>query len=154
MDAPVISALAALAGAVIGGLTSVLASWLTQHTQARAQWVAQDKFRRQELYKEFIEDASKAYVDALQHDKADMTLLVGLYAKIGRMRVLSSPNVIENAEQIADKIVDTYLLPDKSFPELREMVNEGSIDILQGFGEACRAEYESLSVRLFSISGH
>ena len=54
-------------------------------------------------------------MDALQHDKADMTLLVGLYAKIGRMRVLSSPNVIENAEQIADKIVDTYLLPDKSF---------------------------------------
>lgn len=153
MDASVISALAALAGAAIGGLTSVLASWLTQHSQARAQWVAQDKFRRQELYKEFIEDASKAYADALQHDKADMPLLVGLYAKITRMRVLSSPNVVETAEQIADKIVNAYLLPDKSFVELQQMVNEGSIDILRRFGEACREEYEALSVRLFSMSG-
>jgi len=57
MNASVITALAALAGA-IGGLTC-FASWLAQHAQARAQWLAQDKLRRQELYKEFIEAASK-----------------------------------------------------------------------------------------------
>src|SRR6476661_7695651 len=122
MDASVISALAALAGAGIGGLTSVLASWLTQHTQARAQWVAQDKILRQELYKDFIEDASKAYADALQHDKADMPTLVSLYAKIGRMRVLSSSQVVESAEEIAQRIVDTYLAPDRSYLEIRKMV--------------------------------
>src|ERR1700686_1366681 len=59
MNASVITALAALAGAAIGGLTSVFASWLAQHAQARAQGVAQDKLRRQDLYKEFIEAASK-----------------------------------------------------------------------------------------------
>ncbi|SRR6266851_3871326 len=93
MDASVITALAALFGAAIGGLTSVLASWLTQQTQTRTQWLAQDKLRRQELYKEFIEEASKCYFDALQHDKADIPALVGLYAKIGRMRFLSSSKV-------------------------------------------------------------
>jgi hypothetical protein len=72
MDASVISALAALTGAGIGGLTSVLASWLNQHTQARAQWLAQDRSRRQELYKEFIKEASKSYIDALQNDKPDL----------------------------------------------------------------------------------
>lgn len=36
MNASVISALAALVGAAIGGMTSVLASWLTQRTQVRA----------------------------------------------------------------------------------------------------------------------
>ena len=65
MNASIISALAALVGAAIGGLTSVLASWLTQQTQAKTQWIAQDRMRRQELYKEFIEEASKAYADAL-----------------------------------------------------------------------------------------
>jgi hypothetical protein len=59
MNASVISALAALAGAAIGGFTSFLASLLTQPTQARATWVVQEKLRRQELYKEFIEGASK-----------------------------------------------------------------------------------------------
>jgi hypothetical protein len=148
MDTQVLSALAALAGAGIGGLTSVLASWLTQHTQARAQWFAQDKINRQELYKAFIEDASKAYADALQHDKADMPALVSLYAKIGRMRVLSSTRVVESAEQVAQGIVNTYLGPDRSYLEIRQMVNDGTIDILRNFSEACRLELESLSARL------
>ena len=143
MDAPVISALAALTGAGIGGLTSVLTSWLNQHTQARAQWLAQDRSRRQELYKEFIKEASKSYFDALQNDKPDLPALVGLYAAISSMRILSSPKVVESADQIARKIVDTYLAPNKIFPELREMVNSGSLDPLRDFSDACRAEFES-----------
>jgi hypothetical protein len=57
MDATAITALVALTGAAIGGLTTVLASWLMQKTQPRAQWFAQDKLHRQEVYKEFIEEA-------------------------------------------------------------------------------------------------
>lgn len=149
MDTSTVTALAALAGAAIGGLTTVLASWLLQRTQTRAQWFAQDKLHRQEIYKEFIEEASKCYIDALQHDKADIPALVGLYAKIGRMRVLSSPTVVQYAEQIGREILDTYLKPDKSFLELREMVNSGSIDFLVGFSEACRAEFEALRAKQF-----
>jgi hypothetical protein len=145
MNASVISALAALAGATIGGLTSVLASWLSQHAQAKAQWLAQDKLRRQELYKEFIEAASKCNIHALQHDEPDIPALVELYANVGRMRILSSPKVIEKAEWIARRILDTYLVPNKSFLELREMTNNGSIDLLREFSETCRAEFQSLS---------
>ena len=145
----VISALAALLGAGIGGLTSVLASWLNQHTQARAQWLAQDKTRRQDLYKEFIEEASRSHIDSLQNDKPDLPALIGLYAKISRMRIsrmriMSSPNVVDSADQIVRAIVDTYLAPNKTFPELRDMLNNGSIDLLRNFSEACRAEFESL----------
>jgi hypothetical protein len=135
MNASIISALAALAGAITGGLTSVLASWLTQHAQARAQWRAQDKLRRQELYKEFIEAASKCYIDALQCDKADIPALVELYVRVGRMRILSSPKVVESAEFVARRIIDTYLEPNKTFLELREMANRGSIDLLRDFSE-------------------
>ena len=60
------------------------------------------------------------------------------------MRILSSPKVVESADQIARKIVDTYLAPNKIFPELREMVNSGSLDLLRDFSDACRAEFESL----------
>jgi hypothetical protein len=41
----------AIGEAVIGGLTSLLASWLTTRTQARAQWLGQDILRRQDVYK-------------------------------------------------------------------------------------------------------
>src|SRR6266851_7932646 len=94
MNASVISALAALAGATIGGLTSVLASWLSQHAQAKAQWLVQDKLRRQELYKEFIEAASKGNIHALQHDEPDIPALVDLLvdqAEIERRRSSSGP---------------------------------------------------------------
>jgi hypothetical protein len=149
MNASIISALAALLGAAIGGLTSVLASWLTQQTQAKAQWIAQERIRRQDLYKEFIEQASKAYVDALQHDRPDISALVEIYAKISRMRVLSTSKVVESADRIGRKIVDAYLAPDKSFLELREMLNSGTIDLLGEFSNACRAEFDSLRAQQF-----
>ena len=144
MDASVFSALAALLGATIGGSTSLLASLLTQRTQARAQWIGQETVRRQELYKEFIEQAEKCYVDALQHDEADVSGLITLYAKIGRMRILSAPEVVMAAGQVGQKILDSYLEKNKTFPELREMVKSDAIDILAGFSETCREELESL----------
>jgi len=147
MDTSAVPALAALAGAAIGGLTSVTASWLIQRNQARAQWLAQDLARRQELYKEFIEVAAKAFTDALQHDKADIPSLVTLYAKMARMRVMSSPAVIENAERVGRKILDTYLQPDRGFLELRQMANDGSIDMLGEFNAACRREFDTLHKR-------
>jgi hypothetical protein len=55
-----------------------------------AQWIGHEIARRQDLYKQFIEQASKCYVHA-RHDEADIAGLVELYAKLGTMRVLSSP---------------------------------------------------------------
>ena len=89
-----------------------------------------------------MDEAAKTYIDALQHDKADVPALVGLYAKISRMRALSSTRIVEGADQIAKKIIDAYQEPNKTFAELREMIDSGSIDFLRDFSEACRAEHE------------
>ncbi|MGA8694776.1 MAG: hypothetical protein WB689_13210 [Xanthobacteraceae bacterium] len=62
------------------------------------------------------------------------------------MRVLSSPRVLASAEQVGQKIIDTYLEPNKTFLELREMVDKNAIDILGNFGEACRKEFQSLQM--------
>jgi hypothetical protein len=144
MDISIIPALAGLTGAAIGGLTSGITSWFAQKTQSRVQLLAQDKVVREELYKEFIEAATRCYTDALQHEKPDIPALVSLYGKIGRMRVLSSPRVLASAEQIGQKIINIYLEPNKTFFELREMINRNAIDILDKFGEACREEFRSL----------
>jgi hypothetical protein len=65
------------------------------------------------------------------------------------MQVLSSPRILESAEQIERKIVDTYLAPDKTFLELREMLNSGSVNLLRDFSAACRAEIETLRAQQF-----
>jgi len=151
MEASIISALAALTGTAIGGLTSVAANWLNHRSQVRAQWILHEKTRRQILYRDFIDEASKCYIDALQHHEADADIpsLVGLYAKLGRMRVLSSRPVVHSAEHIAKKIMDTYLQPDKSFVELRDMANSGAIDLLREFSDACRDEFEQMRAQQF-----
>ena len=149
MDTSIITALAALTGAAVGGLTSGIANWLNQRSEVRAQWILHEKSRRQILYRDFIEEASKCYIDALQHDKADIPGLIGVYAKLSAMRALSSKTVVQRAEDVARKILDTYLEPDKSFVELREMAIAGTIDLLQGFSDACHDEFEELRPKQF-----
>ena len=63
MDAAYISALAALAGSAIGGLTTFATSWTTQQAQARAQRVANEKEKREALFGKFLDEAAKLYAD-------------------------------------------------------------------------------------------
>jgi hypothetical protein len=144
VDVSIISALAALTGAAVGGLTSGIATWLNHRSQVRVEWILHEKGRRQTLYRDFIEDAAKCYIDALQHDEADIPGLVGLYAKLSAMRALSSKPVFHRAEDVVRKILDTYLEPDKSFVQLREMAIDGTIDLLRGFSDACHDEFEDM----------
>jgi hypothetical protein len=138
MDAAYISALAALSGSIIGGLTSLGASWVSQNAQARTQQLLGDKNRRQELYKAFIEEALKLYGDALVSDDAQVSKFVGLYVMLSRMRVLSSQPVIDNAEKVIHAIAETYFEPNRT---LRDLHGKGDkIDILRHFSEACRED--------------
>lgn len=138
MDTAYISAIAALSGSVIGGLTSLAASWVTQNAQAQIEQRIQDKTRRQELYKTFIEEASKLYGDALMTDKAEISNLVDLYAMVSRMRILSAPPVVQAADDVVRLIVETYFEPSKTLRELREIMKGGHIDPLRDFSETCR----------------
>jgi hypothetical protein len=144
VDTSIITALAALTGAAVGGLTSGIAAWLNHRSQVRTEWILHEKSRRQSLYRDFIEEAAKCYIDALQHDEADIPGLVGLYAKLSSMRALSSKPVLNRADDVVRKILDTYLEPDKSFVELREMVIDGTIDLLRDFSDACHDEFEGM----------
>jgi hypothetical protein len=145
MNAAYVSAFAALAGSVIGGLTTFAAAWVTQRQQANVQWFLQEKTRRQELYQQFIEEASQLYVDALIHDQPAIPALVSLYASINKMRVVSNRDIAERADKFVRVIVDTYDLPNKSLPELRAMVESGALDPLRDFSEACREELRELT---------
>ena len=140
MDSATISAFAALGGALIGGLTSFTTTWLTQRTQSKAQQLAHKLAAREDLYKDFIEEASKLYADSLIHETSDVSEIVKLYAMVSRMRIVSSPATVDTADKVACVIVNTYLAPNKTFPQLRDMVNSGTIDMLRDFSEACRNE--------------
>ena len=143
MNPAYLSAFSALAGSVIGGLTSLMASWLTQRVQISAQQLAHDISRREELYKEFIEEASQSYAHALEHTEVDVAKVVRLYALVSRMRVVSSQRVVEHAERVMGLIVEAYGAPNRTIREAANSIQTGELDPLLDFGKACRDEFKA-----------
>jgi hypothetical protein len=144
MNSAYLPAVAALLGSAIGGFTSFASAWLTQRHQDRARRLSQTKARRQKLYKQFIDEASKLYADALVHDNMEVSVLVSSYALISQMHVLSTSAVVEKAEAVVHMIVQTYCSPNKTVPELRELISSRTIDPLRAFSKECRAELQAL----------
>ena len=146
-DAAYLPALSALAGSMVGGLTSGLTTWLSLRNQARAGQLAHDLSRRDDLYKDFIVAASKAYGDAMLSNEPQMQDLVALYAMISRMRVLSSARTVACAQKVVEATVDTYFAPNKTIRELRELIRSGGgIDPLKDFSEAAREELQAFTL--------
>ena len=140
MDASYVSALFGLAGATIGGLTSFLTTWLTQQAQLREKHREAESAKRQELFNDFIVEASRLYGDALSHEKDDISDMVQLYALVGKIRLWASRPVVTAAEHAMTSIVQTYLEPNRTLHEIRTLAMEGRMNFLQEFGEACRVD--------------
>ena len=139
MDAGYVTALAGLAGALIGSLANVVTTWATHSSQLRDKHEGADYARKQKLFSEFIAEASRLYADALSHEKDDATDLVGLYALAAKMRLVAPGPVVTAAEDAMKAIVEAYLEPNRTLREIRTLAQEGKLDFLLTFGEECRS---------------
>jgi len=136
-----ISALAALAGAIIGGLTSFATSWFTQQAQIRNAGREARTAKLEALYNEYISLAAGLYADALTHQMEELSKMVPLYALGSRMRLVSTRAVTDAAIRIDEAILQTYLAPNRSLQEARQLVQGGEIKtLLIAFSEACRED--------------
>lgn len=145
IDVAYISALSALLGSVIAGLISGVSSWASQRLQAESALIAQDKLRHEDLYTDFIIHASRVYADSIMHNEPQVSDLVGLYALISRMRVLSSPKLAVCAERIARTATNNYSAPDKTIREIHDMIKQGgNLDPMKELSEAARDELHAI----------
>jgi hypothetical protein len=138
MDVAYISALSALGGSVT--------TWLSQRAQVRAGRLEHELSRREQLYKDFIIAASKAYGDAMVRNDPQVPVIVDLYAMISIMRVVSAPKTLASAENIMRATTQAYFEPNNTVRELYEQVKSGNgIDPLKGFSESARPELRSFA---------
>ncbi len=136
MDAAYVSALSALAGSAIGALASFGTTWLTQHHQDRAQRLVQENARRETLYGDFIDQASKLFADALVYTLDDPSKIAALYALFGKLRLFASDATVSSADAVLHRIINTYYSPNEDFHD-RQVMNE-HFDVLREFTRACR----------------
>jgi hypothetical protein len=113
LDSSYVSALAALAGAAIGGLTSFATTFTAQRMQLQNARRQAETTELTALYSEFITEAARVFGEALTHRTKDVTSLVQLYAMVGRMRLISGRSVIDAAQQVEDTIIDGVDAPSR-----------------------------------------
>ena len=143
MNPAYISALSALLGSATGAFASLATTWLTQRHQEEARQRAEEIARRERLFVEFIDLSSKAFVDAMLRTAIDPAQIMPLYATMGKLRLFASSRTVEAAEQVMQRIVETYYAPQFDLKK-RPTVDEKS-DILREFAETCRAELRGYS---------
>ncbi|HEY2355936.1 MAG TPA: hypothetical protein VGH86_00690 [Phenylobacterium sp.] len=147
MDPGYISALMGLGGVTIGGFTTFATSYVTQQAQLHERNAEIERRRRNELFSEFIAEASRLYGDALAHQKDDITGLVQLYAFVAKMRLVASRDVVMAAELAMDTIIETYLTPNRTLRDLRGAAQRGEINFLREFADVSRQDLNNVGRR-------
>ena len=88
MDAAIITALAAVSGSIVGGLASFATTYFTQRNQAHRDFLSRDVAHREELYSQFIKEATNLYADSLDKTLENPAAVIGMYSLIGRIRLI------------------------------------------------------------------
>ena len=135
-----ITALSAIGGSIVGGFASFATTFFTQRNQAHRDVLSRDVAHREELYSQFIKEATNLFVDSLDKTLPNPGSLIGLYSLIGRMRLTAVDKVLSAAETVADIIVVSYSRPPTTFEDVYKLARERQVDPLKAFTEACREE--------------
>jgi hypothetical protein len=149
IDASLLGPVSALAGALIGGGTSLIVAIYTQRGQDRLQRVANEVAKRETVYADFLFHASNLLLRAYTHDNDKIELsgdeqrLIGL---VNRMRLFARPNVIGAAEAVLRTLIEISLKPRV---ELRQLLTEAlsrslDPDPLVEFSVVCRADLDNV----------
>lgn len=151
MDGGISNGLAAIMGALVGGLASLASTWVSERTRHRRDLLQREITKRETTYSDFIEYASKLYVTSATHNlndddvnvESELEGAVSLYGIASRIRLFASDRVIKEAEAVLDLILIQFGAENIPLEKLREKkLNER--DPLKSFSISCRRELKEL----------
>lgn len=140
MNPATLSALAALGGSALGGITPLISNFLIQRGLTKRELLTRELAERQTLYSDFIQFATKVYVNATTKQIDDSDDLIALYAMVSRIRLFASEPVIGAAEQFAAHVTKRYGEASLSIEDLRNVTLSPHVDPLHDFSSLCRQE--------------
>ena len=147
IDPALLTPVALLLGALVGGGASLLGAIYSQRSQDRVQRVASEIAKRETVYADFVMSASNLLLNAYTHDEialsGDEQRMIGL---INRMRLFAPTEVVDGAEAVLRAIVEILLKPSI---ELRQLAKEAlsksfDPDPLLAFSSTCRADLDNV----------
>jgi hypothetical protein len=146
MNEAFISAVAALTGSALGGLTPMISNYLIQRGLTERELLTRELAERQNLYSEFIRFGTTVYVKALTSEPKNENVedLVALYALLNRIRLYSSASVIAAAQDFAATVTQKYGRAALSIEDLKIATLKPHVDPLSAFSLQCRQELEEI----------
>jgi hypothetical protein len=144
MNGAVVSALAALGGSALGGITPLISNYLIQRGMTTRELLSRELVSRQSLYSDFIQFGTKLYVSATTKQLDDADEMIALYALISRIRLFASEPVIDAAEQFATQMTGRFGEAAMTLEALRNATLTHHVDPLNLFSSRCREELRSL----------
>lgn len=145
MDA-IVPAMAGVLGSLVGSSAAVATAWITQKAVNKRELVQLEMRKREALYGEFITECAKHLMDAFTHTLDSPEKLLPIYALLNRIRLSATPPVLAEAERLLTRIGDQYFEKNLTLEEIRDLARTRGADPLKSFGEACRAELDSMLV--------
>jgi len=91
-----------------------------------------------------MDELAQLYAAALNSESIDYNKLTAAFALRGRITLMSTPPVIDNAAQALKFVVDLALGPKRSAEQMRAMMDDDRMDAIGAFAAACRAELAAL----------
>jgi len=152
MPSEISNGVAAILGALVGGVASLTSAWVTERTRNRRDQMQREINKRETTYSEFIDKASKLYVISATHTideddnenlQVDLKEAVSLYGTASRIRLFASDRVIKEAEAVLDLILVQFGAESISVGEFRERKLKER-DPLKSFSVSCRSELKDL----------
>jgi hypothetical protein len=146
-----VTAIAAISGSMVGSFGSVVGTWISQRHQDLRDRRTRKIAAREALYSDFIVESARLLVDAMEHNVSDPQKLIPVYALLSRIRLSSSPRVLETAEEVMKNILANYSEPnitaEATAEEIQTRAGRGE-DPLRTFSDTCRIELDSLERKL------
>jgi hypothetical protein len=149
MNDALISAVAALTGSALGGVTPLVSNYLIQRGLTERELLTRELTERQNMYSEFIRFGTSVYVKAITLEPQNGSLddLVALYALVSRIRLYASAPVFKAAEDFAVLVTEKYGNAAIPIEVLRSAAVKSRVDPLSAFSIASRKELEEISRR-------
>jgi hypothetical protein len=145
VDSALLTASAAAVGSLVGAAATIATTWMTQRTQIVRGHMEWNLRERESLYGEFIKEASRLAVDAMDHTLDEPEKVVALYGILGRIRLISGDQVLHEAEECCRQIFELYSRPNLTPLQFREELDAHRFDPVKKFSAACRNELLQLA---------
>ena len=146
MNATIITAIAAACGSLVGGLATVVTTWITQRTKAtHARREARLRVC-EALYGEFITEASRLTIEALSQSLEKPDTFVKLYGILGRIRLMAADPILAAAEACTRQLVDLYSRPNMTVEQIRVAFERDRLDPIRDFSVICRKELLQIAI--------